>query len=369
MRIVHLADLHLGFRAYSRTNDQGVNCREADVFRTFRQALNKISTLKPDLLLIAGDVFHVTRPGNLAVVQTQRLLHNFIATTGIETIVIAGNHESVKTRDSSCILELFGLIEGVRVVCQQAEVLMAGDIRVACLPHNSLLEADHLDLRPDREAKYNVLMLHGTVDGNLVNDAGGANVPADFLEMDWDYVACGHFHGFRHMGRFIYYAGAIERTSNDIWKEAEEEKGFIEFDLEHKKAIFHPLPTRKTIDLPTIDAANKTIEVLDKLIADNVKQTDITDAIVRQQVINLPKSLQNQLDYRQIRTFQAMALHYLFVPKPLSLSIDQSFPSAEQKGSLYEEAEQFFNSYAISPDIDRATFVKTGLDYLQKATV
>lgn len=212
-------------------------------------------------------------------------------------------------------------------------------------------------------------MLHGTVDGNLVNDAGGANVPADFLEMDWDYVACGHFHGFRHMGRFIYYAGAIERTSNDIWKEAEEEKGFIEFDLEHKKAIFHPLPTRKTIDLPTIDAANKTIEVLDKLIADNVKQTDITDAIVRQQVINLPKSLQNQLDYRQIRTFQAMALHYLFVPKPLSLSIDQSFPSAEQKGSLYEEAEQFFNSYAISPDIDRATFVKTGLDYLQKATV
>jgi exonuclease SbcD len=39
MRLVHLADLHLGFRAYSRTNSLGINRREADVFMAFQQAL------------------------------------------------------------------------------------------------------------------------------------------------------------------------------------------------------------------------------------------------------------------------------------------------------------------------------------------
>ncbi|MCS6958752.1 MAG: exonuclease SbcCD subunit D [Pseudanabaenaceae cyanobacterium SKYGB_i_bin29] len=367
MRLVHLADLHLGFRSYSRTTSKGINQREADVFRAFKQALTKIIELAPDLVLVAGDVFHTNRPPNLTLVQTHRLWQNFAHTTGIETIIIAGNHDSVKTKDNACILELFALIPGITVVWQQPEVIInaTGDIRVACLPHNALAEVDKLDLRPDRDFRFNVLLLHGTIDKHWENDYGGAAVPRELLEKDWDYVACGHFHSFHHIDRFIYYAGAIERTSNDIWQEAGEEKGFIEFDLEHKKVFFHPLETRKTIDLPIIDAQGKTIEEIDNLIADHVRQTDITDALVRQRVINLPRSNQNQLNYRQIRQFQQQALHYLFVTTPPPLSKGEESSSLPQ-GGLYQEARQFLTTRPLSPDIPRADFVRKGLEYLQK---
>jgi exonuclease SbcD len=33
--------------------------------------------INPDLLLIAGDVFHVPRPGNLAVIEAQKQLAKF----------------------------------------------------------------------------------------------------------------------------------------------------------------------------------------------------------------------------------------------------------------------------------------------------
>ena len=36
MRLVHLSDLHLGYRQYQRLTPGGVNQREADVATTFR---------------------------------------------------------------------------------------------------------------------------------------------------------------------------------------------------------------------------------------------------------------------------------------------------------------------------------------------
>ncbi len=368
MRIVHLADLHLGFRRFGRTTSKGINCREADVFRAFREALTKIKEINPDLLLIAGDVFHWSRPHNMALVQTQRLLQEFISSTDIETIVIAGNHDSVKAKDNTCILELFNWMDRMTVFTQKAEVWIKDNIRIACLPHNALLEANDIDLRPHPDFQFNLLMVHGTVDGNLVNDDGGTDVPADLLQMPWDYVACGHFHTFRHIDRFIYYAGAIERTSNNIWQEAEEEKGFIEFDLEHKKVFFHPVSTRKTIDFPVIDAQNKMIDELNNLIADHVKQVDIRDAVVRQRMINLPRSLQSQLDYKQIRSFQAQALHYEFVPKPPQMGTNWEEITQNRGGSLYEDTRRFLENYPISQDIDRQAFVNKGLEYLQGTT-
>jgi exonuclease SbcD len=120
-------------------------------------------------------------------------------------------------------------------------------------------------IRPDPEFKYNLVMLHGTVDNNRINDYGGYDVPAKLLELPWDYVACGHYHSYTNLGNNAFYAGAIERTSNDIWKEANDKKGLIEFDLATHTHKFHPLKNlRPTIDLPTIDAQGLAASEIDQ---------------------------------------------------------------------------------------------------------
>ncbi len=69
MRLVHIADIHLGFRQYQRQTPTGINQREADVALALQRVIDKIIELKPDLVLIAGDVFHTVRPPNPAILH------------------------------------------------------------------------------------------------------------------------------------------------------------------------------------------------------------------------------------------------------------------------------------------------------------
>ena len=69
MRLVHLSDLHLGFRQYQRQTPAGINQREADVAAAFKRAVDKVIELSPDLVAIAGDIFHTVRPTNPAILH------------------------------------------------------------------------------------------------------------------------------------------------------------------------------------------------------------------------------------------------------------------------------------------------------------
>ena len=69
MRIVHLSDIHLGYRQYQRLTAGGINQREADVAGTFRRAIDAVIELRPDLIVVGGDVFHSVRPSNPSILH------------------------------------------------------------------------------------------------------------------------------------------------------------------------------------------------------------------------------------------------------------------------------------------------------------
>src|SRR5207237_2918062 len=101
MRLVHLSDLHLGYRQYQRLTPTGINQREADVARTFQRAVDRIVELAPELALIAGDVFHTARPTNAAI------LHAFRQFVRLKTslpdaivVIVAGNHDTPRTTET-----------------------------------------------------------------------------------------------------------------------------------------------------------------------------------------------------------------------------------------------------------------------------
>jgi len=370
MRIAHLADLHLGFRAYHRQTDQGVNRREADVFACFREALEHIAKLQVDLVLMAGDIFHVPRPSNYAIVQAQRELLRFRNNCSAPIVMIAGNHESVRSTDNRCILEVLEVIPDVKAVSQKTQELTIGEnVRLVCIPHNDLPQIGDYHIAPSAEFAYNLLMVHGTVDSDRINDYGGYDVPRSLVEMAWDYVACGHFHSFTHLGGHAYYAGAIERTSNNIWQEAAEPKGFVEFNLATHSATFHALSKpRPTVDLPVIDAQQLSSERLNQLILDQAEQVDITDKVVRQKIVNIPKTVQKLLDYRTIRQLQARALHYLLdLRSPEQQALQEMGISAPQ-GGLAHAAREFLASYRLPAGIDREQFMQCGVDFLSLST-
>ena len=98
MRLIHLSDLHLGYRQYQRLTPGGINQREADVAATFRTAIDRVIALRPDAIVVAGDVFHSVRPTN------QAILHAFLQFSRLRQslpdaaiVLVAGNHDVPRT--------------------------------------------------------------------------------------------------------------------------------------------------------------------------------------------------------------------------------------------------------------------------------
>ena len=122
MRLVHLSDLHLGFRQYQRLTPTGINQREADVAATVSRAIAQIIACAPDLIVVGGDVFHTVRPSNPAILHAFRTfsaLRDQLPDTPI--VMVAGNHDAPRTSETGCILRLFREID-VHVADAKAEL-------------------------------------------------------------------------------------------------------------------------------------------------------------------------------------------------------------------------------------------------------
>ncbi|MDQ3556332.1 MAG: exonuclease SbcCD subunit D [Gemmatimonadota bacterium] len=378
--MVHLADLHLGFRAYHRLTPRGVNVREADVSDAFREAIERTVALRPDLVLVAGDVFHTVRPSNSAIADAFRQFSSLTARLpGVPVVVIAGNHDSPRSADTGNILALFREIPGVEVVADAARAVRfpALDASVLCLPHN-VLASEHagVALEPDPAARSNVLMLHGTVGGSVaerkmryVSEFGGAVVEDTQIGPErWDYVALGHYHIATELAPNMWYAGGVERTSTNVWMEAEGAKGFLLFDTDTRRAEFHPLHTRPVVDLPRISARGHNAEELDEALLAAVERIPdgIADKIVRLVIQDLPRHVFREMNHRRIRDFKAEALHFHLDARPPEVRRQSASGAPIRRQTLREQVGSYLRTHwqLSSEALDRDRLVSLGDGYL-----
>jgi DNA repair exonuclease SbcCD nuclease subunit len=63
---IHAADLHLGYSQY------GLETRREDSDRNFEELVERTMDMRPDFLVIAGDIFHHFRPSNATLENTIR---------------------------------------------------------------------------------------------------------------------------------------------------------------------------------------------------------------------------------------------------------------------------------------------------------
>ena len=271
MRLVHISDLHLGFRQYHRLTQSGINQREADVANAFRSAIDRIIALEPDVVVFAGDIFHTVRPMNPAIIHAFNQLARLTrAVPQAIVIMVAGNHDRPRATETGCILRLFTVL-GVHVVDSEPRRLTFPERDLAILAVPDCL-GDYPALLPEPGVRHNVLVLHGEVQGMLPVDAmrvdrAAMEIPLDAIGASrWSYVALGHYHVHREIAPNAFYSGSVDYTSTNPWGELIEErlaglpgKGFIEFDLERRVHTFHPLePPRRLVDLPAVPARGLT---------------------------------------------------------------------------------------------------------------
>src|SRR6476659_3930353 len=227
VKVAHLADPHLGARQYHRQTSAGINQREADVARAFRLAVDGVIAAAPDLVVVAGDLFHSVRPTNAAIVfafrQLQRLRD---ALPKAPVVLIAGNHDTPRSVETGSILRLFEE-GGVEVATTEARRLVYPDrdLSIFAVPRQALLAPERPVLRPEGPERHQVLVVHLEVEGEYsihrgAGDFGGAVVDRRELNLeDWTYVALGHYHTQHQVARNAWYAGALDYIGPNLWGE------------------------------------------------------------------------------------------------------------------------------------------------------
>jgi exonuclease SbcD len=246
LKILHTSDWHLGRVLYGRS------LLEDQTYFIKNSLIPAVDAEKPDLVIIAGDIFD----RQIAPVEAIRLFgyaaHEICTQRKIPMAVIAGNHDSAdRLSVYADLLRNEGLYisarpfdmppitlehDGVRVKLhflphfdpmQARELLGQEDIRGYNEAYQAVLEKMAEDI--DAKAK-NVLISHCFVKGAATCESeapitiGGSAEVDSALFSGYDYVALGHLHGAQNAGGNAFYCGTPFKYSFD------EEK--------HKKVLF-----------------------------------------------------------------------------------------------------------------------------------
>jgi DNA repair protein SbcD/Mre11 len=381
MRLIHFADLHLGFRQYHRLTPDGGNQREADVARAFERAVDRTIELQPDVVLIGGDVFHSVRPSNPAILTAFNEFTRLVRSLPrADVVMVAGNHDTPRTLETGCILHLFKPL-GIHVIEPSWQRLTFEDKNLSVLAVPDI-PGVRVPLEPDPAYRYNILLLHGEIAGVVPWHASDTEQPPNVYKIEdiaperWSYVALGHYHVYTAIAPNACYSGALEYASPNIWGERREEKrhripgkGIVEFDLIKGTRQFHPLRgLRSFVDLPGIDARGMSASDVDAAIRSNVDACPggITNAIVRQVIHELPRHIARELDHKALREYRRRALHFhLDTRRPETAGPRAT--SSGRRASLADIVRDKLHGRPLSSDVDRSALVELGMRYLTEA--
>lgn len=194
LRILHVADVHLGVKFKGLSPDKARNRRE-DLKKTFSKTIDIVKSSRSNVLLIAGDLFDDPHPSSSLV----SFVMNEIKRAQIPVFLIPGNHDpmvkgSVYTEND--------FPSNVEIFDKEFSTKTVGDLAVHGIAYDPEKLDKHIlkDLPAPVPDKYNIALVHGSY---RFMDFGDENYyPIEKEEIEgskMNYIALGHFHTFNEI--------------------------------------------------------------------------------------------------------------------------------------------------------------------------
>ena len=252
MKILHLADLHIG----KKVNDY---CMLKEQKFVLEQAINLIKEEKIEILLIAGDVFDKPIPTIAALELFDNFL-NKVSKLKIKVFIISGNHDNMDR-----ISYLSNLLKASNIYISKPyegniDFIEHNNLRIYLVPY--LYPALVKKYYPSKEIKtyneaikivlenieldkkyFNILLSHQFVIGQEKSilsqseqkSVGGIDEISYKNYEKFDYVALGHLHCPQKCGLDkIRYAGSILKYS---FSEINQKKNFVILDIDEENNL------------------------------------------------------------------------------------------------------------------------------------
>ena len=332
MKIIHLADLHIGKRVneFSMIDDQKY---------ILNQILEIIDKEKPDAVIIAGDVYDKQVPS----IEAVELLDSFISDISkrkTTTFIISGNHDSAERLAFGSSLMAMGKIYISPVYNGKiSKYTLKNDFGSANFYLLPFVKPSHVKrFFPDKKiesytdaikvvvdnlkldtSEINILIAHQFVTGasrtesEEISVGGLDNVDASVFE-DFDYVALGHIHRPQKIGtERIRYCGTPLKYS---FSEVNDTKSVSIIEINSKEDFnLRTIPLipkrdmrkiRGTYEELTTKNSYENTNTDDYIHVTLTDEFNVTDAIQKLRVIykNIMK-----LEYDNVRTRESRKIN------------------------------------------------------------
>lgn len=296
MKILHLADLHIGKIIYEQSllEDQEYMLKQIEKI---------IEKEKIEAVLISGDIYDRSIPPADAVEVLDKFLNNLIKILKVKVFIISGNHDSKERLNfGSKIFENDGLYIKTTYNGRIRKVELDEKINIYMLPFikpievkqyfenekietyndaiKNIIENEKLD-----KTKINILMAHQfvtsgttnpeTCESETINVGGLDNVDASNFS-EFDYVALGHIHGPQKIGEEkIRYSGTMLKYS---FSEVNHHKSVVIIEIKNGKVDFKLEPLIPLRDMRKIQGPIE--ELVKKENYEGTNQQDYIKAII-----------------------------------------------------------------------------------------
>lgn len=400
VRLLHLADLHIGMENYGRLEaSTGVNSRVVDFLRCLDEAASYALQNDVDLVVFAGDAYKTRNPNVTYQREFARRI-KLLADAGIPVLLLVGNHDQPTAARRASSLDIFGTLGVPNVIVADVEdihriVTRRGvPVQVATVPYpgrshllthdgyrNLSLEA--LDgalrdlitenihalaqrihsirqLEPELPA---ILVAHLSVSGAQLGSEQQVMVGSDVVILKsvladpaFDYVALGHIHRHQDLNAGyhppVVYSGSLERID---FSEEQERKGFVVADIAPGEAEYRFVPVQAR-PFVTIRVQAEKGDPMRRILAE-IERIPVADAVVRV-IIHIDEEHERLIDEREIRS-RLQGAHYISTIRkevtrryrqrlgeqaPESLTPPQALRRyLEAKGTLPERIETLLN--------------------------
>ncbi|WP_338987244.1 metallophosphoesterase family protein [Fusobacterium animalis] len=253
MKIVHCSDLHLGKRVSG--NKDYVKKRYMDFFNAFATFVDKVEKIKPDICLIAGDIFDKKEINPDILSKTEYLFKRLKDNVKKDIIAIEGNHDNSRILEESWleylqeqnILKVFYYNKDF----EEKNYLKIDDINFYPVGYPGFMIDEALTKLSEKlnPQEKNIVVVHTGISGST-NTLPGL-VSTSILDLFKDkaiYIAGGHIHSFTTYPKekpYFFVSGSLEFSN--IQNEKSDKKGFILFDTDTLNYEFIELEHRKRI--------------------------------------------------------------------------------------------------------------------------
>ena len=253
MKIVHCSDLHLGKR-FSGNKDY-VKKRYMDFFNAFATFIDKVEEIKPDVCLIAGDIFDKKEINPDILSKTEYLFKKLKDNVKKDIIAIEGNHDNSRILEESWleylqeqnILKVFYYNKDF----EEKNYLKIDDINFYPVGYPGFMIDEALTKLSEKlnPQEKNIVIVHTGISGGT-NTLPGL-VSTSILDLFKDkaiYIAGGHIHSFTTYPKekpYFFVSGSLEFSN--VQNEKSDKKGFILFDTDTLNYEFIELEHRKRI--------------------------------------------------------------------------------------------------------------------------